>query len=65
LSNKLDSYLTDIDQQAEDIFLRLVNTLPQTEETPEGYKEISFVCLRPDGAIEAPLTMNIRKATRR
>ena len=31
-----------------------VYTLPRTEEAPEGYKEISFVCLRPDGAIETP-----------
>ena len=31
---------------------------------PEGYKEISFVCLRPDGAIETPSTVSImcRKA---
>lgn len=34
------------------------------EEAPEGYKEISFVCLRPDGAIETPSTVSImcRKA---
>ena len=41
-----------------------VYTLPRTEEAPEGYKEISFVCLRPDGAIETPSTVSImcRKA---
>lgn len=27
-----------------------VYSLPRTEETPESYKEIFFVCLRPDGA---------------
>ena len=36
-----------------------VYTLPRTEEPPEGYKEISFVCLRPDGAIETPGTLEI------
>ncbi len=36
-----------------------IYTLPRTEETPEGYKEISFVCLRPDGAIETPGTLEI------
>ena len=41
-----------------------VYTLPRTEDAPEGYKEISFVCLRPDGAIETPSTVSImcRKA---
>ena len=41
-----------------------VYTLPRTEEAPEGYKEIAFVCLRPDGAIETPSTVSImcRKA---
>ena len=27
-----------------------VYSLPRSEEVPEGYKELSFVCLRPDGA---------------
>ena len=27
-----------------------VYSLPRTDEVPDGYKEISFVCLRPDGA---------------
>ena len=36
-----------------------VYSLPRTEETPEKYKEISFVCLRPDGAYEAPSTVGI------
>ena len=30
-----------------------------TEEVPEDYKEISFVCLRADGAYEAPSTVGI------
>lgn len=34
-----------------------VYSLPRTEEVPEGYKEISFVCLRPDGAYESPSTV--------
>ena len=29
-----------------------VYSLPRSEEVPEGYKELSFVCLRPDGAFE-------------
>jgi len=28
-------------------------SLPQSEEAPEGYKEIFFVCLRPDGTYES------------
>lgn len=36
-----------------------VYSLPKPEETPEGYKEISFVCLRPDGVYEAPSAMGI------
>ena len=44
-----------------------VYSLPRTEEIPEGYKEISFVCLRPDGAYEAPSTVGImcRTASRK
>ena len=26
------------------------------KKVPEGYKELSFICLRPDGAFEAPST---------
>ena len=36
-----------------------VYSLPRTEEVPKGYKEISFVCLRPDGAFESPSTVGI------
>ena len=36
-----------------------VYSLPRTEEVPERYKEISFVCLRPDGAFESPSTVGI------
>ena len=36
-----------------------VYSLPRTEEVPEGYKEISFVCLRPDGAFESPSTVGV------
>ena len=36
-----------------------VYSLPRTEETPERYKEISFVCPRPDGAYESPSTVGI------
>ena len=34
-----------------------VYTLPRSEAAPEGYTEIDFVCLRPDGAIETPSTV--------
>ena len=36
-----------------------VYTLPVSEEAPDGYKEISFVCLRPDGAFESPSTVGL------
>ena len=36
-----------------------VYTLPRTVEVPAGYRELSFVCLRPDGAIETPGTVGI------
>ena len=36
-----------------------VYTLPKTEKVPQGYKDISFVCLRPDGAYESPSTVGI------
>ena len=31
--------------------------LDGTENVPEDYKEISFVCLRPDGCLELPTTL--------
>ena len=36
-----------------------VYTRPRAEEVPEEYRAISFVCLRPDGAIETPGTVSI------
>ena len=42
-----------------------VYSLPRTEETPDGYKEISFVCLRPDGSYESPSTVGIMCRTAR
>ena len=42
-----------------------VYSLPRSEEVPEGYKELSFVCLRPDGAFEAPSTVGIMCRTAR
>ena len=36
-----------------------VYSLTRTEEIPTGYKEIFFVCLRPDGAYELPSTVGI------
>ena len=36
-----------------------VYALPRNDKVPEGYKEISFVCLRPDGAYEAPSTIGV------
>lgn len=36
-----------------------VYTRPGAEEVPEEYRAISFVCLRPDGAIETPGTVSI------
>lgn len=36
-----------------------VYTLQRTDAAPENYKEISLVCLRPDGAYEAPSTVSI------
>ena len=33
--------------------------LDGTEEIPADYKEISFVCLRPDGCLELPSTLRI------
>lgn len=36
-----------------------IYSLPRTEEVPEDYKEISFVCVRADGAFESPSTVSI------
>lgn len=36
-----------------------VYTLQNTENVPEDYEEISFVCLRSDGAVEYPTTVSI------
>lgn len=36
-----------------------VYTLQRTEDVPENYNEIALVCLRPDGAYEAPSTVSI------
>ncbi len=36
-----------------------VFTLPRTEPVPAADKELSFVCLRPDGAYESPSTVSI------
>lgn len=35
-----------------------VYTLPRTEQAPEDYNLISFVCLRPEGAYESPATVS-------
>ncbi len=42
-----------------------VDTLQRTEEIPEEYRELSLVCLRPDGAFEAPSTVGIMCRTAR
>jgi len=39
LSGKLDSYLADIDLQAEDMFLRLVNQMARQDGVTEDLKE--------------------------
>ena len=36
-----------------------VYMLSRTEATPEADKHLSFVCLRPDGAIESPSTVSL------
>ena len=36
-----------------------VYSLQRTKEVPEDYKEISFVCLKPDGSLESPKTVGI------
>lgn len=34
-------------------------SLQRSEEVPENYKEIDFVCLRPDGCFESSSTVGI------
>lgn len=36
-----------------------VYTLPRTENAPENYNLVSFVCIRPEGAYESPSTVSI------
>ena len=36
-----------------------VYSLPRSDKVPEDYKELSFVCLRPDGAYESVSTVGI------
>ena len=36
-----------------------IYSLQMSEEVPEEYREISFVCLRPDGCFESPSTVSI------
>ena len=36
-----------------------VYSLPRNDKIPDGGKELSFVCLRPDGAFEAPSTVHM------
>ena len=43
----------------------VVYSLPRSVEVPEGFKELSFVRLRPDGAFEAPSTVGIMCRTAR
>lgn len=47
---------SDICKTARQVALRCI---PRTEEVPDGYKEISFVCLRSDGAYESPSTVGV------
>lgn len=42
-----------------------VYILPRSEEVSEEYKDLSFVCLRPDGAFQAPNTVGIMCRTAR
>ena len=42
-----------------------VDTLQRTEKIPEEDRELSLVCLRPDGAFEAPSTVGIMCRTAR
>ena len=36
-----------------------IYSLPLSQEVPDDYREISFVCLRPDGCYESPSTVSI------
>ena len=59
------NYYTEVKEKGRTYYE--VYSLPRTDEIPEGYKEISFVCLRPDGAYESPSTVGImcRTASRK
>ena len=39
--------------------IRTALSMAKTEDVPDGYKEIAFVCLRPDGTYESPSTVSI------
>lgn len=51
------NYYTEVKEKGRTYYE--VYSLPRTKEIPEGYKEISFVCLRPDGVYESPSTVGI------
>ena len=51
------NYYTEVKEK--DRIYYEVYTLPVSEKAPDGYKELSFVCLRPDGAFEAPGTVEL------
>jgi len=51
------NYYTEVKEKDRNYYE--VYTLPRNEKVPDGYKEISFVCLRPDGAYESPSTIGI------
>ena len=57
------NYYKQVDEKGRSYYE--IYTLPQSEEAPEDYKEIGFVCLRPDGAIETPSTVGIMCRTAR
>gem|GEM_PF-2583430 len=37
----------------------IIYSLPRSDKVPEDYKELAFVCLRPDGAYESVSTVGI------
>ena len=58
----LDVFLEDEYVEPEESFSDVdleetLNELDGTQEVPADYKEISFVCLRPDGSLELPSTL--------
>ena len=56
----LDSKLSVFDQSS--VYLptkKIGKNNPLAEEIPEDYKELSFVCIRPDGAYESASTVSI------